>query len=146
GNPTNGVSITGGAGNDVLTGGAGRDVIKGGAGNDTIQGDVITTAAGAQVSTVTFADDATGGVLLTVTFEGTAYTYTTATGGETGAAIAAKWATDFVDAGGATLGAAVTAANVSGADDGAGVLTLTGNTTAVAPVAFTVTGSAGATA
>ena len=39
GNPTSGVSITGGAGNDILIGGDGKDIIVGGAGNDRIQGD-----------------------------------------------------------------------------------------------------------
>jgi len=41
------VSITGGAGHDVLTGGAGNDTINGGNGNDTINsGDTLATVAG----------------------------------------------------------------------------------------------------
>lgn len=39
GNPTNGVTITGGAGDDWLIGGDGKDAIVGGAGDDWLQGD-----------------------------------------------------------------------------------------------------------
>lgn len=48
---TNGVSIKGGAGNDILTGSAQADTIVGGAGNDTISGgagaDILTGGTGA---------------------------------------------------------------------------------------------------
>ena len=56
----NGVTITGGAGDDTITGGAGDDTITGGDGDDTITGgagnDTITGGAGAD--TIVFADTA----------------------------------------------------------------------------------------
>lgn len=62
GNPTNGVSITGGAGADTLVGGDGKDIIVAGAGNDNVSGDIFTLIPGtggaaiAQVSTLTLAN------------------------------------------------------------------------------------------
>lgn len=57
GNTVTGLSIKGGAGNDILTGTAQADIIVGGAGNDTITGgagaDVLTGGTGA--NTFTFA-------------------------------------------------------------------------------------------
>ncbi|MGY8905557.1 MAG: DUF4214 domain-containing protein [Burkholderiales bacterium] len=67
-NTTGAVSITGGAGNDVLTGNAGVDTIIGGAGTDAINGgqglDVLTGGLGADTFsfTATAAAQSTGGL------------------------------------------------------------------------------------
>lgn len=79
GNPTNGVAITGGSGNDFLMGGDGKDIIKGGAGSDGISGDLFQTILGTngapiqQVSTVTLANIEPGDTF-SVNVNGTTYT------------------------------------------------------------------------
>ncbi|QJY32164.1 calcium-binding protein [Diaphorobacter sp. JS3050] len=62
------VTITGGAGDDVLTGGAAKDAINGGAGNDIINGglglDAITVGNGRDIVQITNNDDNTAGDII----------------------------------------------------------------------------------
>jgi hypothetical protein len=105
--------VNGGAGNDQLFGDNGRDKLNGGSGNDTLWGDaaeLVVVAGKGQVETLDFAPSYDVGDVITVIFNGTAYSKTVASGSTS---IAAFWnPADFVDAGLATLGAALAAANV----------------------------------
>jgi hypothetical protein len=113
GNPTNGVAITGGKGNDNLTGGDGKDVIVGGDGNDRISGDAYTFIPGTggpaipQVSTVTIANEEAGDQF-TVTINTTSYPVTS-TGPGTAAGLLA---TAIGNAGGVLSTPATAAGNV----------------------------------
>lgn len=80
GNPTNGVTIKGGAGDSILIGGDGKDVIVGGAGNDRIQGDANVGTA--QVTTLAGFGTVDIGDTYSFTINGQTVSYTAALGSQ----------------------------------------------------------------
>ncbi len=124
GNPTNGVTIKGGAQASMLTGGDGRDVIIGGAGNDRIQGDANVGTA--QVTSLSSFGTVDIGDTYSFTINGQTVSYTAA------AATQADVVAGLVAAvnGNAIINGSGVSASVSG-----GNLVLTGNANGTA---FTV--------
>lgn len=124
GNPTNGVTLKGGAGADGIMGGDGKDVINAGAGNDAvISGDLFARIVGTggaaipQVSTITIANAEVGDVF---TINGNAVTWTGVEATDNAAVIAAA----------ATAG--VTVAADTAAVNTSGTFTMTGAATGAA--------------
>ncbi|AVO48654.1 hypothetical protein C6568_04775 [Melaminivora suipulveris] len=124
GNPTNGVTIKGGAQASILRGGDGKDIIVGGAGNDVIQGDA--SAGTAQVTRLSSFGTVDIGDTYSFTINGqtVSYTATAATQANVVAGLAAA-----VN-GNAIISGSGVSASVSG-----GNLVLTGNANGMA---FTV--------
>ncbi len=110
GNATNGVSITGGAGNDSLNGGDGKDIIVGGAGNDVISGDAYIVIPGTHTTPIQQSETWTPanvevGDTFTVSINGNDYNYTATT--TSAADVATGLAAAIGNAGGAISSAAV---------------------------------------
>lgn len=144
GNATNGVTITGGSGNDTLMGGDGKDVINGGAGNDNISGDQFFMIPGTgglatpQVSTLTIANAEVGD---TFTINGSNVVWTGIEATDNAAVIAAAataGVTVTADAAGVTTAGTFT---MTGASSGAafGVPTVSNTNVAAKAEVSTVT-------